>query len=564
MTFAAKRALVDDILAEFKVATGGQFLEWVYDVLFELDEDEIPTDERVEGSGEKQIDVLRVDDDTHTNTAKISVIQTKETVGFSSNTVILISNGISTIVETRKADLRKLTNHTLAAKIYEIRELLRRYGYGAVELNVYYATLGNAQQISKETKSEIERLGRKWSALGFDKFSFNLLGASELYDLWWQKNTSDRNISEDIHIIYDVNRASIIEFEVDDCKAVICTVTGREIARLAALQPKDAIFDMNLREHLGTSGRVNVSILDGCQKDTEAATFWFKNNGITMVCSHLDVAKDPDDPVVKVQNLQIVNGCQTSVTLREANRLGTLRDSVRVLTKIYQIANRDLISDIVLATNNQNSILSRDLYANDECQLLIQQIIAQKLGLFYERKRGEARSKGRSRGETIDSEKAGQAYLAIKKKLPTVSRAQKYRIYEDELYLEIFRKSDPLQLALCYFLYESCKRRGTKRSRTLKKGNEEHSLLTYGVFHLARVFAFFVCGGEDLPCREDEVVAIISRLRNEEGKFDRAFNKAVKLCLRVLKKAKVDSANNYFKSQTAQQQITAAVGRATA
>jgi hypothetical protein len=116
-------------------------------------------------------------------------------------------------------------------------------------------------------------------------------------------------------------------------------------------------------------------------------------------------------------------------------------------------------------------------------------------------------------------------------------------------------------LELCYYLYEFCKKKGNKRAKLLK----EHSLLTYGVFHLARVFAFYAFGSEDLRKDAAEIVSILHKLRTDHESFDDPFNKAVKLCLRVLlRKAKAASANNYFKSQVAQQQITDAVGKARA
>ncbi len=563
MTYQTKRTLLVDLIDEFKTDTGGNFLDWVYDVLFELDEDEIPSDELIEGTGEKQIDVLRVEDDPDSATAKVFLLQTKATGGFAENVVVLISNGISTILETSKTDLKKLKNQTLASKILEIRELLKKYGPSCMEFHVVYATLGNSQDVGSETKAEIKKVKKRIASTGFKAMSFELLGAAELYDLCWRKRTSDRILNEDVKIIYDVNRASIIEFQTDDYKAVVCTVSGHEIARLAALEPTDAIFDMNLRGHLGAAGRVNSSIMSACTDAKEAERFWFKNNGITMVCSHLDVIKDPDESLVKVENVQIINGCQTSVTLREAKKEGALQDEVRVLTKIYQLTDAGLINNIVLATNNQNSIVSRDLFANDESQILIQQSIEQKLGLFYEKKRGEARAKKIQRTNTIDSEKAGQAYLAIVKKLPTISRAQKYRIYEGGIYYDVFRKSHPLRLALCYYLYEYCKKEGRKKAKALTKGEEQHSLLTYGVFHLSRAFAYFVFNSETLPSDEAKVISQIKLLRDKPEKFAKSFALAVKISLRVLKKAKAASANNYFKSQLAQDQLTAAIAKLT-
>ena len=239
MSYSAKRNLVEDLFEDFTASDDkGTFLDWIYDLLFELDEGEIPTDELIEGSGEKQIDVIRVDDDTENRRASISILQSKKTGGFAANVVVLISNGISTIFEMKKADVQKLKNKTLAAKIIEIRDILKKYGYGSVELHVYYATLGNTDDIGHEATEEYNSLRDRWNELGLGNFSFSFLGASELYDLWYRKNTADRDIDQDINIIYDVNKASIIEFAVDHYKAVVCTISGSEVACLASLSPK--------------------------------------------------------------------------------------------------------------------------------------------------------------------------------------------------------------------------------------------------------------------------------------------------------------------------------------
>ncbi len=72
MTYAAKKNLIEEIIEDFE-AGGGDFLHWVYDVLFNLEEGEIPADELIEGSGEKQIDVIRVEDDTENARARVGL-----------------------------------------------------------------------------------------------------------------------------------------------------------------------------------------------------------------------------------------------------------------------------------------------------------------------------------------------------------------------------------------------------------------------------------------------------------------------------------------------------------
>jgi hypothetical protein len=252
MSYAAKRSLVDDLLDDFEteIPTGSdRFLFWVYELLFGLEEDEIPLDEYIEGSGEKQLDVIRVEDDTEARKAIIHIIQGKASNGFSANVVLLIMSGLIDVFELNKTQIAKLKNRTLAAKILEIRDILKKYGYGATELYVYYATLGDSHNQGQELDEAMEKIKTRCASFGFANATFQLLGAEELYDLWFKNKNAERHINLDINIVYDVNKASIIEFAVEDYKAVVCTITGHELARLASVEPTDAIFDMNVRRH---------------------------------------------------------------------------------------------------------------------------------------------------------------------------------------------------------------------------------------------------------------------------------------------------------------------------
>lgn len=85
-----------------------------------------------------------------------------------------------------------------------------------------------------------------------------------------------------------------------------------------------------------------------------------------MVCDFFDFTRDPDNPSLKIKNAQIVNGCQTTVTLREAYEKKKLDESVKVLLRVYSTDNPSLVEKITLTTNNQNKITDRDdLRAND-------------------------------------------------------------------------------------------------------------------------------------------------------------------------------------------------------
>jgi hypothetical protein len=205
--------------------------------------------------------------------------------------------------------------------------------------------------------------------------------------------------------------------------------------------PRDAIFDLNVRPFYGSRGRVNSDILATCTSD-ESSRFWFLNNGVTMTCDTLDWTGDPDEPIIKVQNAQIVNGCQTSVTLREAWEKGDLREDVRVLLRVYATDNPGLADRITLTTNNQNRITDRDLRANDGVQVDIQTRMEDLYGYYYERKNKWYKGlRGSQKRRVVPNYKATQAYLAVVRFKPSIARGYLGKIWSD-YYREIFYTID--------------------------------------------------------------------------------------------------------------------------
>jgi hypothetical protein len=142
---------------------------------------------------------------------------------------------------------------------------------------------------------------------------------------------------------------------------------------------------LNIRRFLGTRGSVNRDIFSTCSNVESSYEFWFLNNGITIVCDQFDPVTDPDNPHVKLKNLQIVNGCQTALRSPWRSAKAGYPQDVRVITRIYETSDPALVSHIVLTTNNQNQIKSRNLRANDPVQLDMEEGF-RNYRFLYERK----------------------------------------------------------------------------------------------------------------------------------------------------------------------------------
>ena len=451
--------------------------------------DELNPEDIVDGGEDKQIDFIHIEDDQQKGHADILIAQTKCTKGFSSNTAIQMKNGLDWIFERPKSDVLSIGNEIFKQKILEIRELRRDYGASNINVSVFHITNGDKSTLSKEYLDEANILKTKYQNLDFGEFRFDQLGAHELVELLNAEDRSKRKIDITIPVIYDINRPSLMQFAQGDTKSLVCTVTGEALAEAASGEPRDAIFDMNVRPYYGSTGKVNREIWKTCTDD-RSTRFWFLNNGITLVCDSFDFNSDPDAPAVKIENAQIVNGCQTTVTVREAYEKKALRPDTKVLLRIYATDNPSLVEKITLSTNNQNKITDRDLRANDPVQRDIEQLMHDKYGYFYERKNKQHRAlRGPNRKNIVHSPKAAQAYLAIVRFKPANARGYLNAIWSD-FYSEIFENASIPDLLVAYRLHQHCHREALRTKKLTLISQTERDCRVYGSFHVARAMGY--------------------------------------------------------------------------
>jgi hypothetical protein len=282
------------------------------------------------------------------------------------------------------------------------------------------------------------------------------------------------------------------------------------------------------------------------------------NNGITMTCDKFDPVLEPGKANIKVENAQIVNGCQTSMTLRRAQEESKLRDDVRVQLKIYETSAPDFTDSIVLATNQQNSIKSRDLFSNRRSQLHLQQAIRDKFNLHYERKSNEFKDENVARDKIINNEKGGQAYLAVGLRQPTVARAQKYKVFDDDWYSSIFEKLDPGHFVLSDAIVKLCLMEASTGLMDKAETTRRYNLGLYGIFHLSSVYGRHLLGSAAWHDSGSPEFRKALRSVMQGGAPARStFEKAVNTMLKIMGRAKLSKGewNNYFKSSRSQRDI---------
>lgn len=193
------------------------------------------------------------------------------------------------------------------------------------------------------------------------------------------------------------------------------------------------LFRRNLRESLGVT-QVNADIAQSLVG--EPHEFWYRNNGITVLCDRLDMTpKSKSAPhgiaAIDARNVSVVNGAQTVAAIadavrRDSERVGSALVGIRIIKSADEVTS----AEITKATNTQNHIERQDFVALDKTQLAIKEEFALTLGLTYAIRRSEFEPSPES-GCTVR-----EAAIALACAHPDPRMAQRVRTNEDLLWEE--------------------------------------------------------------------------------------------------------------------------------
>lgn len=441
------------------------------------------------------MDVIAIDDRDDESRATVTIIAATRSPAHRTTELQRLGIGLDFMFSQGRAVYQQMPNRRLADRISDFRALRNRYGAPNVIVQVFFASLGDTQSLADAFVLERNRLLSDYSGPGA-RFSLQILGARELADMLNEAETRGDRVDDRIRIDYDRNRGTIIRRTLPGLDGLICSVNASEIARLVQTHPR--IFDRNLRRYLGGQNAVNEAILATCADAEQAQLLWFLNNGLTILCDDFAVTPDQDDPFVQVRNMHIVNGCQTSSAIDEAQRSGDLHSDAWVLVRLFKATSPELAERVVVTTNTQTRITGRDLRSNDRLQVQLQRVFRDRFALFYERKPNEFTHLSRNdRRKVVSNERVGQAYLSIVLKKPSDGGRRKYKLWDDETARVFNSDVVPEAYLLSYRIWEAC---GVWKQRVRDSYPEDEvrrRILRNGLYHIARVVAFRWRGTDD-------------------------------------------------------------------
>ncbi|MBF0317144.1 MAG: AIPR family protein [Nitrospirae bacterium] len=356
-----------------------------------------------EGGGDFGIDAIHISEE-HEGEFLVRLFQGKykrnleADANFPETGILKLTNAIGCIFDPSLP--LKYTNPSLTVKVEEVRSLVKD-GY-IPQVKVFVCN--NGLKWNEVGEEYIQR------AAFVDQVSWEHVNHDHLLTIL----QSTKKVNDNIQLA-----GSIITEDIEFVRVLVGRIAITEIAGLID-KHGERLLERNIRRYLGLVGnRVNEAIRDTIKNTEDCGNFYFYNNGITLTCDKFSYNKmQRGDYKVQVENLQIINGGQTCMTIFK-----TLKDikyeqqpyGAYVLIRLYQLPseNEDLVSNITLATNSQNPVELPDLRANDKTQRRLETDIAQ-LEFSYRRKRMDAQAKSTE----ITSSVAAEAILSVWRQKP--------------------------------------------------------------------------------------------------------------------------------------------------
>lgn len=294
----------------------------------------------------------------------------------------------------------------------------------------YYASRGDSSTVGENIIARTEYLKNTL----YDLFSecnvdYNFYGSSEILSLFRKKPEYELTLPYK-GVISHKEQCSILLCNLLDYYNFIKDESGRL---------RTYLFDSNVRDYMGNN-LVNLDIMESLEH-CQNIDFWWLNNGITFLASSaVDVGSK-----LKVQNIQIVNGLQTSHSIyRYFKESQSQQDDRCVMIKIITQNDPAIRDSIIRSTNNQTAVEVASLFATDKIQRDIEDVLKQN-GYYYERRKNCYASQEIDENKIVDMMYLAAGYVCLVMKVPEKAANFKQKYFKDEVkYKTIYNPNDSL------------------------------------------------------------------------------------------------------------------------
>ena len=269
-------------------------------------------------------------------------------------------------------------------------------------INIFYISRGDASNVPEN----IQRAGEKVKKTCDSIFQ----GAQSNVTFWGTEQLitrirEKRNAPIDINVRrwFQHGKNYVVLVSLNDYLQAVTDSEGKL---------KRYLFNENVRDYLGEN-HTNSDIMNTLMTE-ESPDFWLLNNGVTMLTSNANVF----DGIITINDVQIVNGLQTTVTIFNYFQNGGNDNQKRnILIKVIRPNSSEVGREITKATNNQSAIPLYALHANDKIQKDIEDILY-RANYYYERRPMYYKNLGYSEERIIAPLYLASGYTALVLKIP--------------------------------------------------------------------------------------------------------------------------------------------------
>lgn len=400
---------------------GQRFIAWYLRNIHNLD----PVEARdciTDGAGDKQIDAVYIDNEAQT----IYIIQGKfyaqETVNAEPLREVL-----SSWMQIKNLDaLQDAANNRLKTKILDISNALQD-DYEVVFELITTATL------TADAEKDLENYNNQLAADDSVSASIMLVDAEGLK---FRYDEALKRARPYINYDFAVEPGKYMELTIGGTKAVIAAIPLKECIQIPGIRD-GALFRRNVRQSLGNGNKVNKGIARTIRND--AKDFFFYHNGITAICSKLQVTAD----TISTHELNVVNGCQSLSTIFNCSEAVKKAEDAYIMFRFYEIKDAETADKISVSTNSQSAVKARDLRSNDKNVLMMKKSYEQRYtDGYFVTKRGENVNTAKyNTSHIINLTDLGKQMCAWHSQRPTISYSET-RIF-DKNFSQLFHADYP-------------------------------------------------------------------------------------------------------------------------
>lgn len=411
---------------------------------------------------------------------KILISQAKTEKSFKEASIDKLIASFPILLDLEQDDekLSERFNPSIVSKVLILRELWLKTVMkgGKIETELNYFCKANEIQINDAYTSKIDQL----KAILQEKINgahvvFSNISSKELLDLYQKTKPSRLELNfKEVPITTKFNEgygyAGIVSL-----KDYYNFITDNEDAII------EDIFESNIRHYQGDVD-VNNKIKESLESEFDI-DFWWLNNGITIIAE----LPSQISKTLSIENVQIVNGLQTTFTLHKyfktiAHEIPVDRSILVKVIVLDSETNKRAIDKIIASTNSQNAVPPVLLRATDDIQRKIELFFYNK-GYFYDRRKNYYKNMGKPASKIFAIQTTAQAIQSIVYFEPDTARAKPTTLIKTkESYEKIFNEETDFEIYLICSLINKSVREFIKSNLSM----EDKSLAKAYAWHMAR------------------------------------------------------------------------------